>query len=29
MIITTLMLITLPISLLVVVGAAWWVLRRS
>jgi hypothetical protein len=27
--ITTLMLITLPISLLVVVGAAWWVLRRS
>jgi hypothetical protein len=27
--ITTLRLITLPTSLLVVVGAAWWVLGRS
>ncbi|MEY3871767.1 MAG: hypothetical protein RLZZ296_762 [Pseudomonadota bacterium] len=26
---TTLMLITLPISLLLVMGAAWWVVRRS
>ena len=26
---TTLMLITLPISLLLVMGAAWWVVCRS
>ena len=25
----SLMFITLPISLLLVIGAAWWVLRRS